>query len=187
MVWHSLKEGLVSNWNRDTVRFCAIFFALIVVFGIAYVLLRHNVILDPLLNCNAWLATHIWNVLGHSAHVDGSILSSDDFTFEISAECTSIVPTAILISGVLAWPGERKEKLIGIATGIAVLFIINLVRIITLLYVEVSFPDFLDIAHYFIWQALIVLIALGLWLFWVEKMVHSPATPTSDQQGEEAG
>jgi len=187
MAWYSLGKGFASHWDRDTVRFCAIFFSLIVVFGIAYVLLRENVVLEPLLECNTWLAVQIWNIFGHSAQANGTLLSSTDFSFEVSAECTSFVPTAVLISGVFAWPSDRREKIIGIVAGTAALFVINLIRIITLLYVETSFPDFLDIAHYFIWQTLIVIIALGLWLFWVEKMVHTPATPTPHQHGEEAG
>jgi len=166
-------------------RFCITFFSCVLIFGAIYLALRHNSILDPFLNLNAWMATEIWNLFGKSAEVSGAVATSTAFRFEVTAECTSIVPTAILISAVLAWPSTRKEKLIGALAGTAALFVINQIRILTLFYVGTSFPRFLDTAHYFVWQGLIVLIALGLWLFWVEKMVH-PTPPPSNTGKPEA-
>lgn len=168
--------------RNPIVRFCAIFFSCIVVSIGLYLALRHNSILDPFLNFNARLATGLWNLFGNSAHADGAITASDKFNFEVTAECTSIVPTAILLSAVLAWPSTRREKLIGIGAGTVALFVINQIRILTLFYVGTSFPDLLDIAHYVVWQGLIVLIALGLWLFWAEKMVHSSPRTSRTQK-----
>ena len=99
------------------------------------------------------------------------MVATNSFQFEITAECTSLVPTAILISGVIAWPSKRREKLAGVAMGLVALFAINLIRIITLFYVGSAFPGFLDIAHYFIWQTLIVVLAIGLWLGWTQWFV----------------
>lgn len=167
----TLKDHIIRH--KEIARFCAIFFACIGVSAAAYLALRHNSILDPLLNLNARLATSIWNVFGHSADVDGAVAASRDFNFEVTAECTSIVPTGILVSAVLAWPSSRREKLVGVVVGTVLLFVINQIRILTLFYVGTSFPDFLDVAHYIVWQALIVLIALGLWLLWTEKLVRT--------------
>lgn len=175
------KIANVLHLGNPIVRFCVIFFSCIVVSIGIYLALRHNSILDPLLNFNARLATGLWNLFGNSAEADGAITSSDKFNFEVTAECTSLVPTAILLSAVLAWPSTRREKLVGIGAGTVALFIINQIRIITLFYVGTSFPDFLDISHYIVWQGLIVLIALGLWLLWAEKMVH-PTPKTSVTQ-----
>lgn len=166
-------------------RFCIVFFSCVLVFGAIYLALRHNSVLDPFLNLNAWMATEIWNLFGNSAQAEGAITTSDKFHFEVTAECTSIVPTAILIAAVLAWPSTHKEKLIGALAGTAALFVINQVRILTLFYVGTSFPRFLDAAHYFVWQGLIVLIALGLWLFWAEKMVHPPSHPADTSKTRE--
>lgn len=172
--------------HNPIARFCIVFFSCVLIFGALYLALRHNSILDPFLNLNARLATEIWNLFGNSAEAEGAFATSAEFRFEVTAECTSIVPTGILIAAVLAWPSTRKEKMIGGLAGTAALFVINQIRILTLFYVGTAFPRFLDAAHYFIWQGLIVLIALGLWLFWAEKMVHPAARSTDPTDGQTA-
>lgn len=178
-----LKRSL--HLQNPIARFCIVFFSCVLIFGAIYLALRHNSVLDPFLNLNARLATEIWNLFGNSAEARGALTTSAEFHFEVTAECTSLVPTAILIAAVLAWPSTRKEKLIGAVAGTAALFMINQIRILTLFYVGTSFPRFLDMAHYFIWQGLIVLIALGLWLFWTERMVRPPSHPTDASQTKE--
>ena len=170
-------------WNNDAVRFCIIFFSCLLVFAVIYLKLRTSTIIDPFLAFNTWLASSILNILGESTQADGVTIASSAISFRVISECTSIVPTGILAAGVLAWPSTIKEKFVGVAFGTVALFIINMVRIVTLYYIGIGYPDFLDVAHYFIWQGLIILIALGLWLLWTEKLV-SPISRTSNFEKE---
>jgi exosortase/archaeosortase family protein len=65
--------------------------------------------------------------------------------------------------------------MLGIAIGIVALFALNLVRTVSLFYIGAHFPDFLDTAHVLIWQSVMILAAIALWLFWVEKLARVPA------------
>ncbi|MBT4510760.1 MAG: archaeosortase/exosortase family protein [Chloroflexi bacterium] len=166
------KTNLWLHNGNSEARFCFVFFSCIVTMTVVYIGLRNNSILDPLLNLNAWLATSVWNIFGNSAQTEGVLVTSNKFCFEVTAECTSIIPAAILISAIIAWPSTTRERLYGVMFGIVALFITNQVRILTLFYIGSSYPNYLDIAHYYIWQGLVVMLALGLWLFWTEKLVH---------------
>lgn len=155
-------------------RFAIIMVSCLLAFAIAYFKLRHSDALDPFLTFNARIAGFVWNLFGGSAKVDGVIISSGGSSFKVITECTSIIPTAILICTVLAWHSSAREKLIGIAAGTTVLFVINTVRIVSLIYVASAFPDYLDVAHFYVWQVLLILLTAGLWLFWADKLVHTP-------------
>ena len=151
-------------------RFCLIFFSCLVVFLLGYLKLRTSAVFLPVLAANAAVTSPILNLLGASATAHGAMVSSPDFAFKVIPECTSIVFSGIFACAVLAWPCQLRDKLIGIAFGAVTLFLLNLVRLITLFYIGTHFPRFLNAAHFFGWQALMVLLTLGLWLFWMEKL-----------------
>lgn len=161
-----------KEWGREVLRFGVIFVACLAVTGVAYVLVRESEVFAPFLNFNARLAGSILNLLGADTKVSGALVMGGDFSFRVTAECTSTIFTAILAAAVLAWPSRAVEKLIGVAAGTAALFVINLVRIVTLYYIGSAFPSFLDIAHFFLWQIALILITIGLWVLWSEKMVR---------------
>jgi len=73
---------------------------------------------------------------------------------------------------VLAYPCTMSEKGIGIALGIVVLFVLNLVRTVSLFLVGTYLPSVFDTVHYVVWQSLMILLAIGVWLFWMEKMIR---------------
>ncbi len=166
--------------NNSTTRFCIYFFVSILISIVVYIWVRNSSTIEPFLGFNAQLATDIWNLFDNSVSAEGTLISSSDFNFEVTAECTSIGPTAILLSAIIAWPSTIKEKIKGIIVGATALFIINLIRILTLFYIGSHFPNHLDLFHYYIWQGIIVLLALGLWAFWMDKMVQSPLPGISD-------
>jgi len=115
----------------------------------------------------------ILNVFGTRAMVNGSLISSPDFGMRIILECTGLVPLAILLPAIIAYPSTVKQKLIGVGIGIVGIYLVNLVRTVSLFYVGAYFPNFLDTAHFLVWQSLIMLLAIILWLLWVQKVVRA--------------
>ena len=110
------------------------------------------------------------NLLGTSTRVDGTILSSGTFAVDIVAECTAVGPLVLFIGAVAAYPSSLKAKSLGVLLGLVVLSLVNLVRIISLFLIGSAYPDYLEIAHLLVWQTAIILFAIILWLFWVERM-----------------
>ena len=124
----------------------------------------------------AWTA--LWtsyglNLLGSSTTVDGTILASDSFAVNIVAECTAIGPLVLFVGAVAAWPARFSAKGLGVLLGIVVLTVVNLVRIMTLFWVGSEFPRYLDMAHLLVWQTAIIVLAIALWLFWMERVARA--------------
>jgi len=162
-----------KEWTWDAVRFLVVCFSCLSVFAILYFRLRGTSSFDPVLAFNAWIASSTLNLFGTATQASGAVVSSADFSFRVIAECTSVVPTMILVSAVLGWPCSTRDKLVGIAMGAGALFGVNVVRLVSLFYIGSAFPRFLDVAHFIGWGFLMVLTIVALWLFWMKKAVRA--------------
>ena len=130
---------------------------------------------EQLLGLRTFIATATGSILGlfsSNIEVIDTIISSPDFSMRIIAACTGSIAMAIFISAVLAYPSSISKKAEGIALGIVGLSFFNLVRMVGLFLVGSYLPGLFDTAHYIVGQSLMILLAIGLWLFWLEKRVH---------------
>ncbi len=105
--------------------------------------------------------------------MSGTTVSSGAFSMGIIEACTGLVPMLILVSAVLAYPSSARQKLVGISLGVVALFALNLIRTSTLFAIGSHFPGFFDSAHYLVWQSLMIIAAVGVWLLWVTRMRHA--------------
>jgi len=128
--------------------------------------------LDGLLEFTAQLTGSVLRILGTHVEVSGTAVSSADFSMMIVHECTAIVPMVILLCAVLAYPSRIRQKLVCLAIGLPILFLLNLLRTVTLYYVGVQIPDFFETAHYVVWQSAMILAVVTLWLLWVMRVVN---------------
>ena len=71
-----------------------------------------------------------------------------------------------MTAAVLAFPGKLRYGLIGAAAGIVALQAINLLRIITLLYLSRGSHDVFEFFHNYVWDAMIGLEGLLIFFFW---------------------
>ena len=111
----------------------------------------------------------VLNLLGGSTTANGTILSSSGFAADIVVECTAVGPLLLFMGAVFAFPSTLKAKGFGLLLGAVVLTVVNLVRIVSLFWIGETFPQYLDVAHLLVWQTAMIIIAIVLWLAWVEK------------------
>ncbi len=95
---------------------------------------------------------------------------------EVQAGCNGIEAAIVLVAAVLAFPAPWKYKLAGLAAGLAAIQGLNVVRVISLFYLAQWDHTLFDWAHLYLWQALIMLDVLVVWLIWVRALpVRQPA------------
>ena len=160
--------------HRVSVRSALIFGGCIIVFMFVYSRVVDGALLEPYNAFTASATGFLLGLLGINIQVVGTVVSSPDFSMMIIDICTGIVPMGILISAVLAYPSTVRQKGEGIALGILVLFVLNFIRMVSLFLIGTYLPGAFDTAHYIVWQSLMILLAIGIWLFWMEKRVHVP-------------
>lgn len=106
----------------------------------------------------------------------GKILQStkNGFAISIEAGCNGIEAAIILVAAMLAFPAPWKHRAIGILAGLAAVQALNIVRVVSLFYLgQWNFKAF-EWAHLYLWQALIMLDALIVWLLWIRALPSAP-------------
>jgi exosortase H (IPTLxxWG-CTERM-specific) len=102
----------------------------------------------------------------------GKVLRStqNGFAVSIEAGCNGVEATILLLAAVLAFPAPWKNKLIGLAAGIVAVQGLNVIRVISLFYLGQWDYEIFEWAHLYVWQALIMLDVLVVWLVWVRTL-----------------
>lgn len=117
------------------------------------------------LRFNARASATILSLVEDSIHVHGNSIQGR-YPLTIERGCDAIEPSALFLSGVLAFPAPFLAKLPGMFVGTFCLMVINLFRVVSLFYVGVFYPKYFHIVHVDIWQSLFVFLAILFWILW---------------------
>lgn len=115
-------------------------------------------------------------VLGEHATVQGQVLTSPRFSVAIHNGCNGLEAILIFMCGVAAFPSPWRRKLMGVAVGFVAIQLFNIVRIVALFYTGVFRPGWFGASHVFVWQSLVIIFAVGLWVLWVQRYARPAAT-----------
>jgi len=112
----------------------------------------------------------------------GKVIRDAQSGFAVSIEpgCNGVEALIILFAAIFAFPAPLKHKLIGFGIGFVAIQSLNLVRIISLFYMGQWSMTWFNWFHLYLWQALIILDALVVWLIWLRML---PATPSKNNDG----
>jgi len=162
--------GLRRLWQRPDVRFLVLFLAIL---GAAFTMIALNPVNDavviPYTAFVARLSGAVLDLLGEDITVAGCNLSSPRFADTIYNGCNGMITSLIFVSGVLAFPASWRAKAAGVIAGLLAIQAVNLVRIVSLYYIGVFLPDYFDESHVLVWQSLVILAGVGLWIVWARS------------------
>jgi exosortase/archaeosortase family protein len=113
---------------------------------------------------------------GTPVEVTGSLLYADGYGLEVIWQCSGATPMAVFVAAVAAFPSSWRAKLVGWAIGLPLLVVANLARLLTLLWVGMHHPHAFDTMHLRVWQPLLILMTVVLWLAWVTRLVPRERT-----------
>ncbi len=95
---------------------------------------------------------------------------SSGFAVSIEAGCNGVEAMIVLFAAMVAFPAPWKHRLAGLGIGFAAIQAMNLLRIITLFYLGQWNETAFRWAHLYIWQALIMLDVLLVFLIWLRYL-----------------
>ena len=159
-------------------RFITLFAAYMIPFTVFfYAVLTKTDIFQSYLNLNASASAAILRVLGEEASSEGPALRSPRSSLQIRHGCDAILPTALFMSAVLAFPIFLRLKWTALLLGSGALLLINLIRIITLYYARIYKPDWFHALHVDVWQPAFIFLALFFWIVWALRATKPVAAP----------
>lgn len=165
-------------WRQPEARFL-ILFLLVLAVSFTVVALRpvDDAVVTPYTAFIARASGFVLRLLGEDAAVNGCAVSSPRFTVTIYNGCNGLITSLVFVAGVLAFPARGSTKFIGLAGGLFAIQLFNLVRIVSLFYVGVFLPNLFNDAHIFIWQSLMILFAISLWVIWAHHFAQRQESP----------
>lgn len=118
----------------------------------------------------------------------GKILqnTANGFAVSIEAGCNGIEAAIVLIAAMLAFPAPWKHRVIGILAGLSAVQVLNIVRVISLFYIGQWNMAAFEWAHLYLWQALIMLDVLIVWLIWIRTLPPPLLSASVDAGAQQA-
>ncbi|MCG8405151.1 MAG: archaeosortase/exosortase family protein [Phycisphaerales bacterium] len=119
------------------------------------------------LGWNAQVSASLLTLLGQDVAFQNRTVMSPKGWLLIEQGCDAVQPSAMFIAAILAFPASVRAKVIGIIGGVLLLAMTNLVRIISLFFVQLHYPRFFDLMHIEVWQVAFITLAVALWAMWI--------------------
>jgi exosortase H (IPTLxxWG-CTERM-specific) len=165
------------------IRFFVTFLALqVLLFGAELTPWAQEYFVGPWTNALASISAWLVTVIDPDVAAIGKVLrsSANGFAVSIEAGCNGIEATIVLVAAIVAFPAPWREKLVGLAAGVVAVQGLNVVRVISLFYLGQWNMQVFEWAHLYVWQALIMLDVLVVWLVWVRLLPRDggPGGPT---------
>jgi exosortase H (IPTLxxWG-CTERM-specific) len=155
---------------------------LVALFGLELLQPVQQFVVLPWTSLLAKACVELVSLFDSSAMAQGKVLWNSVTGFGVSIEpgCNGVEAFVVLCAAIGAFPAGYKHKLLGLVAGFVAIQVLNVVRIISLFYLGQWNMDVFNFAHTYLWQALIMLDVLAVWLIWMRalasKTVPSPTT-----------
>ena len=168
----SLRQLIATPAGRFIARY-------VVILSVGFFILALRPVNDRLVNPYTTFVAHeskvALNLFGEGATVREQVLSSPRFSVVIYNGCNGLEAILIFASGVLAFPAPWRKKVVGLLLGFLAIQVANIVRVVSLFYVGIFKPAWFSAAHVFVWQSIIIVLGVVLWLLWVNRYALAPA------------
>jgi len=118
-------------------------------------------------------------IVAHAAHAGlkladshttlaGTTIYSGTMAVDIVRSCSGLELIALYVAGVVAYPATWRQRLLGLAGGVCLIFIANVARIVVLFLIGTHFRSEFDEVHYVHAQALLLTLTAIAFFVWVQ-------------------
>lgn len=123
---------------------------------------------------DAWLTTNIVSVaagilksMGYDVYAYGRLVGiGETGGIYLADGCSGITAIGLFVGFVLAYPGDWTPRIAFMVVGIGVIYLVNILRIVTLAITQLQWPSMFGITHDYSTTAIFYLVIFGLWMIW---------------------
>ncbi len=166
----------VRLWKSlpPAIRFVLSFIACLIVLGSGYAYLSAEFDKNMLwfLEMTASISGWIISLFDSGVSYWGKSIAYEGFSVRIIDECTGLLEMVIYSSAVLAFSTSIRKKLIGLAFGVPLIYLFNIIRIVVLVVVGAMSRRLFDFLHLYFWQVTLIIIIASVWVGWLYLVVY---------------
>lgn len=164
--------------EKEHIRLIARAFGLVLGWVIIY-----NFILEPdgrvddfLTERSAAAGSWVLNVLGYdtsyTATKSGQLLyMGESSLLGIAHPCNGLILYVIFLGFILIFPSSLKSKIRISLAGLAIIYVLNIGRIVSLSLIYLYLPAFFEVSHHFVFNTLLYGVIFLLWMYWINKLL----------------
>ena len=127
-------------------------------------------VIEPFTGGIARVSGATLDLLGQDVRMQGTIIRGSRFAVNIRNGCNGVEAMLIFLAAVLAFPAPWRARLLGLAVGVVAIQAVNLVRVVALYLTGAYFPAFFDASHTVVWQTVVILFSVLLWILWANRL-----------------
>lgn len=110
------------------------------------------------------------DAIGQDVRMEGTAIHGSRFAVNIRNGCNGVEAMIIFLAAVIAFPAPWRWRIQGLVIGIVVIQLVNLIRVVALYLTGAYWPKLFDSSHTVIWQTVVILTAVLLWLWWAGRL-----------------
>ncbi len=158
--------------KRPVLRLAILFCLFIGAFYACYVPFTQTDLFHSYLTRLAGVCGAILTLLGQEVSVNGMAVNSTRFAFTMVQGCDGLEMAGLFGAAVLASPVSLRSRACFAFIGIVGLLAVNVVRIVSMAYVDMHFPEWGDLVHWDVWPGVLIALILFCWLVWARRAVR---------------
>ena len=97
------------------------------------------------------------------------ILESKHTAVVVRGGCNGLEALFLLLAGILAFPSSWRRRGMALLLYLPLLFVLNVLRVLMLLFVMAQYPAHIDLFHYQIGQGIMVVFVMTFWVHYVRQ------------------
>jgi exosortase H (IPTLxxWG-CTERM-specific) len=174
------KPDRVSRPLKPRLLFVTRFLTALVVF---YALVAINPVNDrvivPFSTVLARATAFVLSSVESGVGAEGTVIRSPRFALDVENGCNGVEAAILLAAAILAFPATLRSRLIGLMVAGVAIQLLNGIRLLSLFWLGEYHRTVFDFFHVAIWQSLIILAAISLFMIWSLKLAERPLARSS--------
>jgi exosortase H (IPTLxxWG-CTERM-specific) len=119
-------------------------------------------------------ATGLLSIFESGVGAAGTVMRSSRFALDVRNGCNGVEAVILLVAAIIAFPATLRSRLIGVAAASVAIELLNLVRLSSLFWLGEHYRTIFDFFHVAVWQALVILAAISIFILWSWKFAEKP-------------
>ncbi|MEO9953981.1 MULTISPECIES: exosortase family protein XrtF [Nonlabens] len=166
-------------------KFVAVFFGIYILLSISYYLFltvnwnSYNYP-DPITAQISYQTKSILNYLGHQtetinspSHPSVILFINQSKIYRVIEGCNAVSVMILFTSFIIAFAKDLKKTISFILFGIGFIYVVNLIRLVLLALIYVSYKEHAHFAHEIIFPTIIYGAVITLWLYWIKNIKNA--------------
>ncbi|MCB1716639.1 MAG: exosortase H [Candidatus Competibacteraceae bacterium] len=138
-------------------------------------------VIQPITAGIAHVSASLLQLFDSTVHAQGILISNRETGQAVSIQpgCNGVEAMICLTAAVMATPATWRQRLFGLGIGYLAIQALNILRVISLFYLLQWNQVWFEWAHLYLWQALIILDGLIVYLLWLRTLNRVQTTETA--------